>query len=310
MIENNTTFNLNDLTIEDDAFHKTRNIETWYFDAVFTNNYSISIIVTVIQKSNFGFVLTGLYLYKDTELRYNQRKLYSLKQLSASEKKLDMKISDTTAIKCNIDSEGYWTYHILEDFDDVSVNLNFVNMTKGWMTNITGGWWLAFPRLNVTGRIMLEGENISVSGEGYHDHNWFYIWTPLIQKGWHFGNIVGESLCITWANIKKNCSNTESMFILNQKHSDPILIDSNDVKFTVKEYTRNHGKIIPKKFSLEIKSDRLYVNIDMYALNINYVKLPFLSYWRYHLRIVGTITLDSVTDNIDNISMSEFMKFF
>jgi len=305
---------LQDITLEDDAFHKTNrffHIETWYFDAVFTNNYSMAVIVSVVQKGNFGYVLTGLYIYEDTELICHPRTLHALKQLSASEEKLDIKISDETIMRCDIDDDtGSWTYHVSEDFDDVSVNLNFVNMTDGWKTNITGGWWLVSPRLNVTGYMIFEGKNISVSGEGYHDHNWFYISTPLMQKGWHFGNLAGESLGITWANIVKNRFNTESIVVLNQKHEDPIALDLNDAKFTVTEYMWDHGAKIPKKFSLEIKNNRLHVAVDIEALSTNHVKMPLLNYWRYHLRIVGTITLDSVTEYIDNIGISEFMRFF
>jgi hypothetical protein len=305
---------LQDIKLEDDAFHKTNrffHIETWYFDAVFTNNYSMAVVITVVQKGNFGHVLTGLYIYEDTELIYHPRTLHTLKQLSASEEKLDIKISDETIMKCDIDNDtGSWTYHVSEMFDDVSVNLNFVNTADGWKTNITGGWWLVSPRLNVTGYMILEGENISVSGEGYHDHNWFYISTPLMQKGWHFGNIAGDSLGITWANIMKNRFNAESIVVLNQKNGKPIEIDPEDVKITIIEYIFSHRERIPKKFTLEIENDRLHVNVDIETLNTNHVKLPLLNYWRYHLRIVGTITLDSVTEYIDNIGISELMRFF
>ena len=306
--------NIQPITLEDDAFHKTDktfHIETWYFDAIFTNNYSMSVIISVIQKGNFGFVLSGLYIYKDTELIYRPRTLHRLKQLSASEKKLDMKISDETIMKCSINEDtGSWTYLVSEMFDDVSVNLNFVNMTPGWKTNITGGWWLVSPRLNVTGYMILEGKNISVSGEGYHDHNWFYIFTPLMQKGWHFGNIGINSLGITWANVMKNRFNTEHIIVLNQKDKKPIEIDPEDVEIVIVEYTWSFGKKIPKRITLNIENDRLHADVIMETVNINHVKLPLLNYWRYHLRIVGTITLDSVTEKIDTIAISELMRFF
>jgi hypothetical protein len=313
-IKNIGNESIQDIRFEDNAFHKTDknfHIETWYFDAVFTNNYSMSIIISVLQKGDFGFVLSGLYIYKDTELIYRPRTLHRLKQLSASEEKLDMKISDETIIKCSINKDtGSWTYHVQGMFDDVSVDLKFVNMTAGWKTNITGGWWLVSPTLNVTGFMILEGENISVSGEGYHDHNWFYLFTPLMQKGWHFGNIAGETLGVTWAYIVKDRFNVESIGVLNQKNEKPIEINPEDVKITVTEYAVSNRRRIPKKVTLEIENERLHVDISMETLNTNHVRLPILNYWRYHLRIVGTITLDSVTENIDNIGISEFMRFF
>jgi len=306
--------NIKNITLEDDAFHKTDkflHIETWYFDAVFTNNYSMAVIISVFQRGDIGFVLSGLYIYKDTELIYRPRTIHRIIKLSASEEKLDMKIYDETIMKCSVNNDtGIWKYQVIQDFKDVSINLNFENMTAGWKTNITGGWWLVSPRLNVTGNIILEGKNISVSGEGYHDHNWFYLFTPFIQKGWHFGNIAGGSMGVTWAYIIKNRFNTESIVVLNQKNKDPIEIDPEDVKITALEYTFSHGKRIPKKFILEIENKRLQVDVSIETLNTNHVRLPFLNYWRYHLRNIGTIKLDSVTENINNIGLSELMRFF
>jgi len=303
---------INDITLEDDAFHKTNSIyhiETWYFDAVFSNEYSMAVIVSVLQKDNIGKVLTGLYIYKDTELIYRPRTFHSLDQLSFSEEKLDMKISDETIMKCDVKSNGRWKYHVSEDFDDVSVNLNFVNMTDGWKVNITGGWWLVSPRLKVSGSLTIEGQTISVSGEGYHDHNWFYVNTPLMQEGWHFGNIAGDSLGITWANIMKDGDIGDSITVLNQKNANPISISPDNVKLTVEEYVVNNDKKIPKIFSLKVDSDQVKANFNVETLNFNYVELPLLSYWRFHLRIVGTITLGEVTEKIDNIGISELMKF-
>jgi predicted secreted hydrolase len=131
-----------------------------------------------------------------------------------------------------------------------------------------------------------------------------------MQKGWHFGNIAGETLGVTWAYIVKDRFNVESIGVLNQKNEKPIEINPEDVKITVTEYAVSNRRRIPKKVTLEIENERLHVDISMETLNTNHVRLPILNYWRYHLRIFGTITLDSVTENIDNIGISEFMRFF
>jgi len=311
-LESNT---VQDIELKDDAFHKTNDIyhlETWYFDAVFTNKYSMAVIVTIAQKDDTGSVLTGLYIYKDTELIYSTRTLHQLDQLSASEEKLDMKISDETIMKCDIDADtSRWNYYVSENFDDVSIDLNFINMTDGWKTDIIGGWWFVSPRLSVIGSITLESEKIAVTGEGYHDHNWFYTNTPLMQEGWHFGNIAGDSLGITWANIVKDNYNTDRIVVLNQKNSRPIMVDPKDVTLTVEEYMESNGKKVPKIFTLEIQTDRLHASFYIETLNFNCVNLPLLvNYWRFHIKIVGNITFDSVTEKINNVGIAELMKFF
>ena len=312
--ENLESGELANITLEDDAFHKTYNyyhVETWYFDAVFDNNYSMALNIGVIQKGNHGIVLIGFYLYENTSLISHSRKLHLYKWFSASEEKPILKLYNKTIIEGDMgNNNDSWVYDVSTEIEGQAINLYFVNITKGWKTDTRMGWWLVLPRFNVTGWILLNGKNISVSGEGYHDHNWFYIYTPLIQKGWHFGNIAGDTLGITWVKIMNRCFNSEIIAVLNQKDMNPIKLDSDDVKLSIEKYMFDHGRFIPKIISLQIKNEWLHVDVKMETLNVHHVKLPLVNYWRYHLRIVGTITLDYVSEEIDIVEISELMKFF
>jgi len=304
-----TTFK--DLSLEDDAFHSTDDIfhiETWYFDAVFSNEYSMAVIVSVVQKGRIGSVLTGLYIYKNGELIHRPRTFHPIGKLTVSEEKLDMKISDETTMSCDIDL-GSWVYQLTEDFDDVSLNLQFVNMSPGWKTDITGGWWLVNPRLDVTGWIKIHDKKIPVTGEGYHDHNWFYLYTPFLQKGWHFGNIAGDNLGITWATVLKDTGLNEVIGVINQKQKHPINVDSKDITLSINKYMWCNRKKIPKEYSIVIQNDNIHVNLDIKTVSTNHVKLPMLNYWRIHSRITGAITVASETEKIDTIAISELMKF-
>ncbi|UCD14670.1 MAG: hypothetical protein JSW60_04410, partial [Thermoplasmatales archaeon] len=147
-------------------------------------------------------------------------------------------------------------------------------------------------------------------GEGYHDHNWFYIYTPLIQRGWHFGKIAGDTLGVTWVKIMNTRFTGEMLGVLNHKDMNPIMLDPDDVKLSIDKYMFDHGRFIPKIFSLQIENDWLYVDVKMETLNVHHVKLPLVNYWRYHVRIVGTITLNQVSEEIDSVEISELMKFF
>lgn len=305
---------LTNITLKDDAFHKTYNffhIETWYFDAIFDNNYSMALCVTVIQRGSFAIAATALNLYEDTNWIKHKGKLNPFRRFSGSEEKPILKICNKTIITGDIDKvTNSWIYNVSLATDKQAVDLHYTSVTKGWKVDIRGGWWLAIPRLNVTGTISLNGKEITVSGEGYHDHNWFHTYTPLIQKGWHFGRIAGDTLCVTWAKVMKTRFKGEIIAILNQGQTAPLMLNPNDFKITITEYMYDHGRFIPKNFSIEIKNDRLFVDVKMETLNVRHFRRLFLNYWRYHVRAVGTITLDGFTEKIDNIEISELMKFF
>jgi len=304
---------LENISVDDDAFHNSSrffHIESWYFDVMFEQNYSIAFIVTVFQKDNRGSVLCGLYLYKNTTLVVQQRKNFSFSQLSASEERPLLVLGNTTIIDGLINKTGLWTYHISWELDSQGVDLQFVNITKGWKSDIRGGWWLAIPNLRVSGNILLNGETIPVTGEGYHDHNWFRLCTPFIQKGWHFINIPGETIDITYVQVMKTQFKGEVLAVWNQNEKTPLLIPADDVNLTVTEYMFDHGRWIPKNLLLQINNEQVQADITLQTYNVHYVKLPFLKYWRYHLKITGTIITGSLTETIDTVQISELIKFY
>lgn len=306
-------YSLQNITLADDAFHNTTtffHIESWYFDAVFEQNYSMALVVTIVQRNTVGFVLIGLYLYHDTNLLVHPRKLISLHDCFASAERPLLKYGNSTIITGSLNEPMGWSYHVSLQLDGQGVDLQFMNILKGWKTDIPGGWWLVIPNSQVTGQITLNEETITVSGEGYHDHNWFFPYTPLIQKGWQFINVPGNNLGITIARVMKNRVIGESIAVLNQKEKDPLLIPSDKVHLLVTKYTVDHGRVIPIKFLLQVSSDQVRVNLSIETLNVHFIKLPFLNYWRYHLHVTGTITVGSVAENIDTIRISELLRFF
>lgn len=313
-LDNNEFVEINNITLKDDAFHKTYNrfhVETWYFDAIFDNNYSMAFWVTVVQKGNFAIASIALNIYENTN-RFEQRsELNPFKKFFGSEDKPILKICDKTIITGDIDNiTNRWIYNISFAHDNKAVNLQYTSITKGWRVDIRGGWWLVIPRLNVTGTITINGQEISVSGEGYHDHNWLYTFTPLLQRGWHFGRIVGDTLCVTWVKVMKNRFTGEIIAVLNKGLTDPLMLNPNDFKLRITEYMYNNRRFVPKKFFIEIKNDLLYVEVNMETLNIHHCRLPTLNYWKYHLKTVGKIAFDNVIENVNKIEISDLMKFF
>ena len=83
-------FNPKSVVLKDDAAHEANvfgSVETWYYDAVFDNNYSIVCLVNAIQLFRTGLILTGLFIYKDAELIKSIRNRASLKKFRVSKER-------------------------------------------------------------------------------------------------------------------------------------------------------------------------------------------------------------------------------
>ena len=74
-------------TLRDDALHRKKrfHIETFYYDAVFGNHYSIVSLVNIIRLGWNGLVLTGMFIYKGTTLVNSTRRKVLYQHLTGSE---------------------------------------------------------------------------------------------------------------------------------------------------------------------------------------------------------------------------------
>jgi hypothetical protein len=305
-------FTPHDIVLQDDALHRKGSfghIETWHYGAIFDNNYSIVTLVNVIHMGYLSIVLAGLSIYKDTKLVKRLRSKNPYKCFYGSEKEPLIKINDQQIIKGYINKDTKrWIYQISMGDDKQGVDLEFIKITKAWKGKTFLGDWLVIPRFEVNGRIFLDRDTVSVSGEGYHDHNIYPIYASLTNKGYHFGKIPIDSMNITWARVTKNRTNEELIVILN-KNQEYISITPRDVRFTIEKHVMDHGKRIPTTCCLNVENDLLHVDVKMESINFHHLSIPTVNYWRHHVRNTGTIQIDSVSKKIDNIEISEYVKF-
>jgi hypothetical protein len=102
------TFILQDITVQDGAFHKKKNfghVETWYYDAMLDNNYSIVALVNVIHLGLLSRVLTGLFIYKDNKLIKSLRKKTSYRHFHGSEEKPQLMINEKQILNGQINDD-------------------------------------------------------------------------------------------------------------------------------------------------------------------------------------------------------------
>jgi hypothetical protein len=306
-------FRPEDITIRDDAWQKKTNfyhIETWYFDGIFTNNYNVVSLVSILTLGNFGFIQTGCYVYKDTNLVFVKRERPQYKRVYGSENHPLIKTKNRNIVNGQVEENSKnWIYEISMGDSNSGFDLQLKKTMKAWKGQHKLGNWLVIPHFDISGVIHINGENIDVVGHGYHDHNAYPIFAPAFSKGYHFGKLPIDSLNVTWARVMKRFSGEQKILVLN-KENDYININSKDIQFTIEKQVKDHGKIIPDIFSIVVENEILKLNIKMETLNIDRVHLPFLKYWRYHVRYTGDIKLDSISKKINKVEIAEYLRFF
>ncbi len=302
-----------DIVIQDDAVHKKGNfghVETWYYDAIFDNDYSVVTLVNVIHFGLLSQVLTSLFIYKKNKLVKKLRKRISYKNFYGSEEKPHILINNKQILHGKVCRDtNEWIFLVSMGDEQQGVDLEFVKTMTPWRGRTFLGNWLVIPRFKVKGVIFLDGERISVSGEGYHDHNNYPVYAPLVNRGYYFGKIPFDSMNITWAKVMKSRSNKQLFIVLN-KGNDYISINTEDICFTVEKQVEDHGKLIPTIWRLNVENDFLNLDVRIESLHFHYISFPSVNYWRHHVRNTGEIKMDSFSKRIDAIEISEYLKFF
>jgi len=158
--------------------------ETWYAEAFFNNSYSMVFIVTIFSTLRGGMALTGLYLYSNGTLEHEERILAWSPNYEYSQDTPLVNIQGETLLEGWIDENGQIAYRLRFEKNRYGIHLILRNETRGWQGTMGKGWWLAIPELTVEGILILGGESLSVTGEGYHDHNIFDLRSPVIEQGY------------------------------------------------------------------------------------------------------------------------------
>lgn len=301
-----------DSVLRDDALHNSEgfsHIETFYYDAIFENNYSIVSLVNIFKIGRIGVALTGMFIYKDLTLIKSKRERIRFRYVTGSETIPHLTIHDKDIIRVIDPSNKIPTYQISMGDTHDGYTLFFTQNTAAWKGKTELGKWLAIPHFNVQGTLYNDGTEIPVKGGGYHDHNIYPFSTPFFNQGYHFGKFSVEPFDVTWARIIKKHGQEFPIIIVNNGMKY-FSIDPKNIIFTINKLKEENKKIIPYSWSLTTNTKDIMLNVTMETVNVHHIGLPLLHYWRSHHRITGTISLDSVSKTIDTWEISEYLKFF
>lgn len=299
------------MSIEDDAFHSKLPLhaETWYFEGIFNNGYSMVFIITLFSSDgNTGLALEGLYIYREGHLEITEKK--SSFSFNASDEKPLIKISGSTVMEGAADRNGNLFYNISFEAGENGVELYFINQTRGWQGEMGAGWWLAVPELHVTGKMRLNGNEISVEGKGYHDHNIFSLLTPLTERGYLDGKILHGSISIVWGYIMHSIWDADAFAILSE-NGNYTVISPGSMKIKFSSYIYDHGRKIPTEVFISINDNKnaIFAELHITSIDFHIIRLPFIHYWRYHVRVEGKIRTEEGDKDIDEIDIMEQMLY-
>ena len=304
----NDGFTPENISLDDDAFHADMPLhtETWYFECM-SGNFSIVFITTVLsQDGNRGAAMAGLYIYRDGHMEVMER-MPSF-SFSASDKMPLVQISGSTVIRGFMEG-GHMIYNVSFEANGRGISLQFVNDTEGWQGAAGMGWWLAVPGFHVSGIMKIDGKQIIVDGTGYHDHNVFSLSTPAAERGYMDGKILRGRFSIVWGYLMHNILDADSFVILSEDGSyTAVSPDSTEMKFS--SYTYDMGWIPTEVFiSINDSKNGIFANLHITTLDFHHIRLPFLRYWRYHVRVEGEVITPSHREKIDETDIMERMIY-
>jgi len=167
--------------------------EWWYLDAAFDNGYSVATSWQMIEKPVLRLVQFAIYdpQGKKTDVVAN----FDPATVKTSKTSCDVTMGNNHLI------ESYPRWNVDFRQGGLGCSLIFESLIEGFQTPPDGrvyfseqppmwvGWVIAQPRAKVTGKLILNGEEIAVTGVGYHDHNWGNTFLHKMYKYWYWGRI-------------------------------------------------------------------------------------------------------------------------
>ena len=298
-----------EITLQDNAYNITDyfSLQWWYIDAVFDSNYSVHIgVMSIGAKGRLGFFLFQINLYLNGTLVEKQFQFIPVHQLDLSPDQLLIQCSNKTLLKGYLTNEETMALDVDIDINGLQVNLTFTGLTKGWkgFTGL-GMWGCPLPKAEVRGTITMQGEPLNVSGTGYQEHGWD---VRRLHRSWYWGKFFSDSTSVVFSQNMKNRW-TEDIFVvvINSGEENYSSIAREHIVFDHVEYEFIHGRFIPARSVFQVNEGDIMVNVTFEVESIHFTSLLFLNYWRFHIHVTGVISVDNVSDVVDDFQIMEIL---
>jgi hypothetical protein len=278
--------------------------EWWYFDAALSDGSMMVIVFYDKDPSNPNvssfepFVTFDLVEPDGTTI--SQEAAFTPKDFSASKTSCNVKMGSNTFIG---DLHNY-TIHV--DIADVKADIALQGTIAPWRPD-TGyivfknyttehyfAWLPAVPQGNVKCTLSIAGKTQTLSGIGYHDHNWGNYAMSSLMHHWYWGRaMVGGYSAITADITALPCYNSSAIPIFMLANNGKIVADDgNKVTFTASDTKTEYGIPVANTVTYNYNNGATHYQL-LYNNPIVIAEEPFGA--GAYLRFLGTVTLKDGT---------------
>jgi len=304
-----------DISVNDDAYHGSNslnNVEWWYFDTILSNGYSTQLSINVFNIFSSNFVTVNFNLYKNGESIERHRSFYSIANTYLSPYTPMILINNQLIMLGQYNNKtNNMNYEIHYETNNVKIDLEFLGLTKGWKGETpTGRWAVVLPKAKVEGTLKIDQKNILVSGLGYHDHNWDVTVASGLNYGWMWGKTTTQNYTIIWSEIMTTWYKGSPLLVVNQDHEGYYNIPANSLEIRITERRIKDGFLIPYGFLINGETNNISINADIKIVDTDYQSvMGIINYWRYHVSVYGTITVNGHSETIIDDNIAEYIRF-
>jgi len=258
---------------EDDALHievgAKNQFEWWYFDAHLEGGYTLVAFFYAAYPNpglDQGKIAVELTLLRPDGRKTQKVVKYKKPDFYASTEKPDVKIGENY-MKVEFTDDGLPVYEIFLEDEELMFHLTYKAQVKGWKPG-TGyshfanlghfAWVVPFPRASVTGTIRDGEKEMSVTGVGYHDHNWLNFSFQSIIEYWMWGRVYSENFTCSYAFIQCNDKvDRHAVKVLMGAKGSEVFLSSGEYEFTQDdfEYSEAAGHSFPRTISVKVPGE-------------------------------------------------------
>lgn len=101
------------------------------------------------------------------------------------------------------------------------------------------------------------------------------------------------------------------VFAILSENGSYIAISPGSMEIKFSSYIYDHSRKIPTEVFISINDDKnaIFAELHITSIDFHHIRLPFLRYWRYHVRVEGKIRTEEGDKDIDEIDIMEQMLY-
>lgn len=330
------------MKLEDDALHidvgAKNQFEWWYFDAHLEGGYTLVAFFYAAYPNpglDQGKIAVELTLLRPDGTKIQKVIKYKKSQFFASRETPHVTIGNNT-MKAEFPDDNLPIYEIYLEDEDLMFQLTYKAQVKGWKPG-TGyshfadlghfAWVVPFPRASVMGNIRDGTKMMSVSGVGYHDHNWLNFSFQSIIEYWMWGRVYSENFTVSYAFIQCNDKVERHVVkVLMLAKEREVILSTGEFNFLQDnfEFSKSAGHSyprfisinVPNEMSVNLDVERVYEQVNMLdafnpvlAFLAKYVLKIKPGYFRLNSKFSLKVTHDGIDYEEEGSTLHEIVTF-